>query len=252
MNLALPKPSGRFSTESLSLCISTRTIGTWQKWWVLMVSSMKLPLTRRTGESHGSGRPSIILSPYPATTTQNIGCMISMPEGMILLVWRMFGIPNGFLIVNSLSFALSWKSKRWILGRVPGGYQQSPSWRSGGNWQEACFRISCTVRENVQGVLTTIRRGPVGLLYRLMSFVLAKNSPEHGIWRKINGCTLRPNTWKHSVLAAVVTSEFIVHIIKNLPCAPNDGGSINHLRVARIKINLLVIVKIDVFWLFCS
>ena len=27
-NLAVPKPSGRFSTESLSLCISTRTIGT--------------------------------------------------------------------------------------------------------------------------------------------------------------------------------------------------------------------------------
>ena len=72
-----------------------------------MVSSMKFPLTRRKGESPGSGRPSIIPSPSPATTTQNIGWMTSMPEGMILLVWRLFGIPNGGLTNNSLFFAVS-------------------------------------------------------------------------------------------------------------------------------------------------
>ena len=60
----------------------------------------------------GSGRPSIIPSPSPTTTTQNIGWMMSMPEGMIPLVWRMFGIPNGGLAVSSLSFALSRKSTR--------------------------------------------------------------------------------------------------------------------------------------------
>ena len=46
---------------------------------------------------------------------------------------------------------------------------------------------------------------------------------------------------------AVVTSEVIVHVIIKLPCAPNDGGSINKLRVTHIKINLLVILKIDFF-----
>ena len=30
-----------------------------------------------------------------------------MPEGMILLVWRLFGIPNGGLTNNSLFFAVS-------------------------------------------------------------------------------------------------------------------------------------------------
>ena len=77
-----------------------------------MVSSMKFPLTRPTGDSQGSGIPSIIPSPSPATNTQNIGWIMSIPEVMILLVWRMFGIPNGGLAVNSLSFALSWKSTR--------------------------------------------------------------------------------------------------------------------------------------------
>ena len=198
---------------------------------------MKSPLTRRTGESQGSGRPSIIPSPSPATTTQIIGWMMSMPEGMILLVWRMFGIPNGGLAVNSLSFSLAWKSTRWILGRVPGGYQRSPSWSSGGNWQEVCFRIIFTVRDNVQGFLPILGSGTVGLLHRLMSFGLAQNSPEHRILRKIPGRTLRPNTWKNGVLAAVVTLEVIFRAIRKLPCAPNDGGSINQLRSARLKAN---------------
>ena len=213
---------------------------------------MKFQLTRHTGESQGSGRPLIIPSPSPATTTQNIGWMISMPEGMILLVLRMFGIPNGGLTVNSLSFSLSRKSTRWIPRRVPGGYQRSPSWRSDGNWQDTWFRISCTVREIFQGFLPILLSGPVGLLYRLMSFGLAQNSPEHGIWRQINGRTLRPNTWKHGVLDAVVMSEVIVHEIRKLPCAKNSGGSINQLRAAHLKGNLLVVVKIDVFWLLCS
>ena len=46
---------------------------------------------------------------------------------------------------------------------------------------------------------------------------------------------------------AVLTSEVIVHVIRKPPCEPNAGGSINQLRVARIKTNLLVILKIDVF-----
>ena len=146
-----------------------------------MVSSMKLPATRRTGESRGSGRPSIIPSPSPATTTNKIGWMISMPEGMILLIWRMFGTPNGGLTDNSLSFALSRKSTRSILGHVSGGYHWSPSWHSGGNWQEACLRISWTVRHTVQEVLHLLGSGTVGLLHRLMSFGLVQNSPEHGI-----------------------------------------------------------------------
>ena len=45
----------------------------------------------------------------------------------------------------------------------------------------------------------------------------------------------------------LVTSEVIVHVIRKLPCAPNYGGSINQLRATHIKINLLVIPKIDVF-----
>ena len=40
-------------------------------------------------------------------------------------------------------------------------------------------------------------------------------------------------------------SEVIVHVIRKLPCAPNAGGSINQLRATNIKINLLVILKID-------
>ena len=69
---------------------------------------------------------------------------------------------------------------------------------------------------------------------------------------KINGHTLRQNTLKHGVLDAVVMSEVIVHVIRKLPCASNAGGSINKLRATHIKINLLVIVKIDVFKLLCS
>ena len=126
----------------------------------------------------------IILSPSPATNTQNIGWMLSMPEGTILLVWRMFDIPNCGLTNNSLSFALSRKSTRWILRRVPRGYQRSPSWRSSGNWKEACFRISCTVRYNFHLFLLILGSGTVGLLHRLMSFGIAQNSPEHGIWQK--------------------------------------------------------------------
>ena len=42
-------------------------------------------------------------------------------------------------------------------------------------------------------------------------------------------------------------SEVIVHVIRRLTCAPNAGGSINQLRVTHIKINLLVILKIDFF-----
>ena len=42
-------------------------------------------------------------------------------------------------------------------------------------------------------------------------------------------------------------SEVIVRVIRKIPCAPNAGGSINKLRATHIKINLLVIVKIDVF-----
>ena len=42
-------------------------------------------------------------------------------------------------------------------------------------------------------------------------------------------------------------SEVIVHVIRKLTCAPNAGGSINQLRATHIKINLLVILKIDVF-----
>ena len=160
---------------------------------------------------------------------------MSMPEGMVLLVWRMFGITNCGLAVNSLSFALSRKSTRWILGRVPGGYQRSLSWLSGWNWQDVCLIISYTVRENFQGVLPILGGGPVGLQYRIMSFVLAQNSQEHGIWRKINCRTLRQNTWKHGVLDAFLTSEVIVHVIRKLPCAPNTGGSINQLRVTHIK-----------------
>ena len=42
-------------------------------------------------------------------------------------------------------------------------------------------------------------------------------------------------------------SEVIVHVIRKLPCAPNAGGPINQLRATHIKINLLVILKIDFF-----
>ena len=42
-------------------------------------------------------------------------------------------------------------------------------------------------------------------------------------------------------------SEVIVHVIRKLPCVPNAGGSINQFRATHIKINLLVIVKINVF-----
>ena len=38
-----------------------------------LILSMKFPSTRRTGDSPGSGRPSIILSPSPAKTTQILG-----------------------------------------------------------------------------------------------------------------------------------------------------------------------------------
>ena len=175
---------------------------------------MNFPATRRTWELQRSGRPSIIPSPSPATTTQNIGKMMSMQEGMILLVCRMFGIPNGGLTENSLSFALSWKSIRWIPGRVPGGYHWSPSWRSDGNWQELLFRISWKVRNTVQGVLPILGSGTVGLRHWLMRFVLAQNSPEHRIWWQIPGSTLISNTWKHGVMDAVVTSEVIVHAIR--------------------------------------
>ena len=160
-----------------------------------------------------------------------------IPEVMIILVWRMFGIPNGGLTDNSLSFALYSKSTRWILGRVSGGYQRSSSWHSRRNWQEACLIIRYIVRETVHGVLPVLRIGTVGLLHRLMSFGIVQNSPEHGILWQNRGCTLRPNNWKHGVLAAVVTSEVIVHEIRKLPCAPNAGGSINQLRAASLKVN---------------
>ena len=42
-------------------------------------------------------------------------------------------------------------------------------------------------------------------------------------------------------------SKVIVHVIIKLTCAQNDGGSINQLRATHIKINLLVILKIDFF-----
>ena len=42
-------------------------------------------------------------------------------------------------------------------------------------------------------------------------------------------------------------SEVIVHVIRKLPCAPNTGGPINQFRATHIKINLLVIQKIDFF-----
>ena len=42
-------------------------------------------------------------------------------------------------------------------------------------------------------------------------------------------------------------SEVIVHVIIKLPCEPNAGEFINELRATHIKINLLVIPKIDVF-----
>ena len=42
-------------------------------------------------------------------------------------------------------------------------------------------------------------------------------------------------------------SEVIVHVIRKLPFAPNAGGPINQLRATHIKINLLVILKIDFF-----
>ena len=42
-------------------------------------------------------------------------------------------------------------------------------------------------------------------------------------------------------------SEVIFHVIRNLPSAPNSGGPINQLRATHIKINLLVIPKIDLF-----
>ena len=44
-----------------------------------------------------------------------------------------------------------------------------------------------------------------------------------------------------------MTSEVIVHVTRKLPCAPNSGGSINQLRATHIKINLLVILKIEFF-----
>ena len=50
---------------------------------------------------------------------------------------------------------------------------------------------------------------------------------------------------KNGVLYAVVTTEVIVHVIRKLTCAPNAGGSINQLRATHIKINLLVILKIE-------
>ena len=42
-------------------------------------------------------------------------------------------------------------------------------------------------------------------------------------------------------------SEVIVPVISKLPCAQNAGGPINQLRSTHIKINLLVILKIDFF-----
>ena len=42
-----------------------------------------------------------------------------------------------------------------------------------------------------------------------------------------------------------VRSYFYVR--RKLPCVPNAGGSINQLRATYIKINLLVIMKIDIF-----
>ena len=42
-------------------------------------------------------------------------------------------------------------------------------------------------------------------------------------------------------------SEVVVHVIRKLTCAPNAGVSINKLRATHIKINLLVILKIEFF-----
>ena len=72
----------------------------------------KIPTHKTLSRVAGEWKTFNYTDPISCHNHSKIGWMMSMPEVMILLVWRMFGIPNGSLAVNSLSFALSQKSTR--------------------------------------------------------------------------------------------------------------------------------------------